>query len=295
MIMKYLKITLLVLLFAAQLQGQSLVEKIAAATCEKVDTINNFNALEEALKKNVPIALSSVMMEGTQEEKSILSNVDSIRQIFTEVYENLPAYCPNVRRLLLIEKQKEFYKLSENVAANEYFDKGSEFLEKGDYKEAEKNLKLAIKEDSTFVYAIDHLAITYRRMEDYETAIKYYKKSLDIFPEGDLALLNIAVTYSFLQDYENAIERYDQLKFLYPNNPEGYFGLARLLFLTEDYENALDNLFIAHRIYTETNSQYLKDSERLFEMMKSKLTELNKTDLLKQKAKAHNIKIVESE
>lgn len=128
-------------------------------------------------------------------------------------------------------------------------------------------------------------------MNAYETAIEYYKKSLEIFPEGDVALLNIAVSYSLSNDFTNAIKSYEQLKYLYVDNPEGYFGLAKMLFLTEDYENALDNLFTAHRMYVDSNSDYAADSKKLIDIMFAKLTELNQEDLIYTIAKKHNITI----
>lgn len=105
--------------------------------------------------------------------------------------------------------------------------------------------------------------------------------------------MNIAVSYSFLEDDENSLKNYSQLKFLYPDDPEGYFGLAKIFFIKGDYENALDNLFIAHRIYVNTNSDYIKDSEQLMSLMFSKLKELNKMDLVNKKAKEHNVTINE--
>jgi hypothetical protein len=62
-----------------------------------------------------------------------------------------------------------------------------------------------------------------------------------------------------------------------------------MLFVKEDYEKALDNLFIAHRIYINTNSDYAKDSEKLMSFMFAKLKELNKLELMNKKAEEHNI------
>ena len=143
----------------------------------------------------------------------------------------LPSYCYNVRRLIIEDKKNRFYKRSDNQQANFHFDKGNDFMESGDYKNAIKEFESAVKFDNNLVYAIDNLAISYRHLENYKTAIKYYNQSLDIFPEGDVALLNIAVSYSFLEDDENSIKSYSKLKFLYPDDPEGYFGLAKMYFI----------------------------------------------------------------
>jgi tetratricopeptide (TPR) repeat protein len=135
------------------------------------------------------------------------------------------------------------------------------------------------------------LAISYRRQNNYKSAIVYYKKSLDIFPEGDVALLNIAVCYSFLLDKANTMKYYNQIKYLYPDNPEGYYGAAKVLFINADYESALDNLFISHRIYSENKSALSNDSQKLIELFYSKLKELNQLDLFESKAKEYGITI----
>jgi hypothetical protein len=51
------------------------------------------------------------------------------------------------------------------------------------------------------------------------------------------------------------------------------------------------NLFVAHRIYVETNSGYKEDSEQLMSIEYRQLKEENKLDLMKQKAAEHNVTI----
>ncbi len=289
--MKYLTILLLNLILALTAQGQTLTEKIALKACEYLDSISNYQQLQDSIKPSISAAMIQMMLEGTLEEIQLLGTRDGIRETTSVVYEILPSYCYNVRRLLLEDKKSRFYKNSDNPKANKHFENGNGFMKSGDFKSAIKEYESALKNDKTFVLAIDHLAVSYRRLEDYKTAVKHYKKSLEIFPEGEVALLNIAVVYYLLKDDENSILNYENLKFLYPINPEGYFGLAKILFIKGDYENAFDNLFIAHLIYQETNSVYVKDSELLMNLMISQMKELNKMDMVERKAKEYNITI----
>ena len=291
--MKYFITLILNIVFASIMQGQTVAEKIAINACDYLNSIDNIQVLQDSIQPSITAAMAKVMMEGTLEERKHMGTVEGIRGTLKAAFDLLPDYCYNVRRLVIEDKKNTFYKSSGNLQANEHFNNGNRFMESDDYKNAIKEFRRALNYDNSFVFAIDHLAISYRRLENYKKAIKYYKKSLDIFPEGDVALLNIAVSYSFLQDDDNSIKYYKQLKFLYADNPEGYFGLAKLLFIKEDYENALDNLFIAHRIYTESNSDYVKDSDQLLSYMISKLKELNKMNLVNKKAKEHNITIEE--
>lgn len=274
-------------------KGQTLSEKIALGACEYLDSIDNFQVLQDSINPSIARAMAEIMGEGNPEETKVLSNTDGIKKVLKESFDMLPNYCYNVRRLIIEDKKSKFYKLSDNQQANIHFEQGNELMKNGDFKNAIKAFKLALKIDNNFVYAIDHLAISYRRLEDFKLALKYYKQSLDIFPEGDIALLNIAVLYSLIEDYDNSIKSYSQMKFLFPDNPEGYFGLARLFFIKEDYENALDNIFAAHRIYVNTGSDYVKDSEQLLGAMIVKFKELNMMNLVHKKAKEHNITITE--
>lgn len=289
--MRYWFISVLICLSLTSLQGQTLSEKIALIACERLDSIDNFETLQDSIQPSITAAMATVMMKGTLEERKQIGTVEGIRGTLKEAFEILPSRCYNVRRLIIESKRKVFYKESDNLKANVHFDKGNEYMEKEDYKSARKEFESAIKLDEKFVYAFDHLAISYRRQNNYKSAIVYYKKSLDIFPEGDVALLNIAVCYSFLLDKENTMKYYNQIKYLYPDNPEGYYGAAKFLFINADYENALDNLFISHRMYSENKSALSNDSQKLIELFYSKLKELNQLDLFDSKAKEYGITI----
>ncbi len=290
----YIKLCLLsacFLLIVSSAAAQTLAEKIAQEACAQLDSLQDYDGLQDSIKFSITNAMTTVMMQGTAEEKKQLSSIEKIRGTFTEAYNLLQRYCGNVRRLLIKEKTSKFYKRSDDQKANEYYDKGNEFMDKGDFKNAIKEFRKSIEADPNFVYALDNMAVSYRKNNDFKNAIKYYEKSLQIFPEGEVALVNVAVAYLLQKDTANAAEHYEEMKLIYPENAEGYFGLAKIFILKEDYEKALDNVFLAHRIYVESNSDYIKDSEQLLGFIYNKLKELNRLDLFKAKAKEHNIKI----
>jgi tetratricopeptide (TPR) repeat protein len=289
--MRLITTLILTLTLISNAKAQTVAEKIALNACKYLDSIDSITVLRDSIQPSITTAAANVMSNGTDEERKLLGTVEGIRGTLREAVEILPRYCYNVRKLIIEDKKSKFYKRSGNQQANEYFDIGNNYMERDDYKNAIKAFKSALDLDNNFVYAIDNLAISYRSQEDYNDAIKCYKKSLEIFPEGDVALLNIAVCYSLVNDDENSIKYYNQLKYLFPNDPEGYFGLAKMLFIKADYEAALDNTFIAHRIYYEKKSDYIKDSEQLMWLIYAKLKELNKSELFDLKAKENNITI----
>ncbi|MNL23385.1 photosystem I assembly protein Ycf3 [compost metagenome] len=164
-------------------------------------------------------------------------------------------------------------------------------MKANNYKMAIEGLQLSLKEDPNFVLALDDIAVCYRQLNDLDNAIKYYKKSLDIFPEGDLALMNIGVIYTLKSDFKTAIEYYEKLIKFQPNNAEGYFGAGKNYFVLNDDEKALDNIFMAHVIYTNEKSEYVKDSEQLLGAIYQKMKSENKEDLFKKIAEKNNVKI----
>ncbi|MDX1373400.1 MAG: tetratricopeptide repeat protein, partial [Nitrososphaeraceae archaeon] len=260
-------------------QDLSIEEKIVIKACSYLDSIDNYSVLQDSLQGSITTAMATVMSSGTDDERKLLSNVLTIRTLLKNAVEELPLYCPNVRRLIIEHKTEKFYKRSNISQANEHFDIGNEFMKNGKFKNAVKEFKKAIKIDPNFVYAIDHLAISYRQQNKYKKAVKVYKESLEIFPEANIALMNLAVCYSLLNEEEKAIKCYEDLKYYHPNNPEGYFGLAKLSFLKKEYEKALDNIFIAHKLYVASNSEYLTDSKKLISYLYSQLSKEDKLEL----------------
>ena len=167
----------------------------------------------------------------------------------------------------------------------------ADLLEDQKYKLAIEGFEMSIKHDKNFVKAYDNIAICYRQLNDFDKAIKYYKKSLDIYPEGDVALMNMGVIYSKKSDFKTSIEYYKKLIKFHPKNAEGYFGAGKNYFLIKDYENALNNIFTAHRIYLEDQSDYIKDTEMIIGTMYKILESENKVDLFNKIAEKNNIAI----
>ena len=289
--MKHFILLTLGLTLSIGIHAQTFSEKVAIESCNCLDSLETFKQLEDNINNCITKAMVLVSDMISSKEMEFMNTVEGIQGVYREVNEILPSYCYNVRRLIIEEREREFYKDSSFPTANNHYDKGNEFMDDGNYAEAAKEFKKAIKIDNKFVYAYDHLAISYRRQDKYKEAIKYYQKSLNIFPEGNLALLNIAVAYSYLKDYNNSLKYYNSLIFLHQKSPEGYFGAGRMLFIMGDYEAALDNIFIAHLMYIETDSDYVKDSEQMIGIMYSELKGQGKVDLFFEKAKKYNINI----
>jgi len=189
----------------------------------------------------------------------------------------------------LEEKRKIFYSDSKNKWVQNSFIIGNDMMRDEKYDLAIESYKLTFSEDSNFVPILDNMAVCYNRLGDYENAIKYNNKSLSIYPEGEHALVNIGLTYTDLSKFEISNIYYLRLTKLYPNNPEGYFGLAKNYILLGEFENGLANISIAQKIYKETKSDYLHDTEKIIETVHQAMKEANQEDEFYKLAKKYGI------
>lgn len=234
---------------------------------------------------------SLVLTDNDKKNREAIDTVDGIQSLLKKVYDIMPITCENEKRKEIERKKNEFYSNSKNTNAQNSYTIAKDFMRDGKYKLAIEGLEISLKYDKNFVLAYDDIAVCYRQLNDFDKAIKYYKKSLAIYPVGDFALMNIGVIYAMKSDFKTAIKYYEKLIKFHPKNAEGYYGAGKNYFLVKDYENALHNIFIAHKIYSEDKSNYVKATEQIMSMMYQKLKSENKEDLFNTIAEKNNIKI----
>lgn len=272
-------------------QSNPLYSALAEAACSCLDKKVTIEQIDAQLDTCISKAMAWAINNGGPEDKALLSTAEGVMAAQDSIYQMIAPICPPIMSLILEMKKEELYRLSENEEANNFYREGTELMKNNAYAEAIKPLERAVALDSLFVIALDHLAISHRRSGDLDKAIVYYLKSLDIFPEGDLALTNIAAAYTLKNELDNAELYYSDLHYLYPDNPEGHFGLAKIAFMRSDFELALDFAFTAHRMYAESESDYVQDSNKLINMIYVQLKDAGKLDIFEAKAKEHGIEM----
>jgi tetratricopeptide (TPR) repeat protein len=288
--MKKIILLLLIVIIANQLNAQSLEEKIAIRACECLKSKSKVT--EDVYTKCISNSVAEVVLkESDPKNREVINTVEGIQGLFKKVYALIPQTCEKEKKKERDAIKEAFYSYSKNERAQNSYIIAKDFMRDEKYDLAIEGLQMALKQDKKFVLAYDDIAVCYRHLNDFDNAIKYYKKSLEIYPEGDFALTNIGVVYALKSDYKTATEYYEKLIKFHPENPEGYFGAGKNYFLVNDYEKALNNIFIAHRIYTEEKSAYIKDTEQIIGMMYKKLKEENKEALFNTIAEKNNIKI----
>lgn len=271
-------------------KSQTLEEKIAEKTCECLDAKPKIT--DDVHRDCITKSMTEVVFADKDiKNREAINTVDGIKNLFRKINDILPETCDNLKEEKSEEKKTLFYSKSQNENAQNAYIIAKDLMSAEKYELAIEGLLMSIKSDTNFVLAYDDLAVCYRQLKEYDKAIKYYKKSLEIYPEGNFALMNIAVVYSLKSDFKTAIEYYEKLKKYHPKDAEGYFGAGKNYFLSDDYEKALNNIFIAHRIYTNEKSDYIKDSEQLIRIMYQKLKQENKEDLFRKIAENNDIKL----
>lgn len=288
---KIIAISVFVLIFnLTNSYSQSLEEKIAIKACECLKSKKEIN--DDIYRECISTSMSNVVLSSKdKKDREAMNTVEGIQNIFKNTHQILSKTCKIEEKKESNEIENEHYSYSKIETAKNSYIVAKDAMENKNYKIAIEGFQIALKQDNQFVLAYDDIAMCYRQLDDYDNAIKNYEKSLKIYPEGDFALVNIAVVYCLKSDFKNAIKYYEILIKYQPNNAEGYFGAGQNYFTLNDYEKALDNIFIAHRIYTEKKSDYLKDTEQVIAMMYQKLKSENKEDLFKKIAKKNNVEI----
>ena len=288
--MKKILLLFTFVLISNSLYSQTLEERIAIRACEclsdktKVDNEVYQNCISQSMTE-------VIFAESDTKTREVVNTVVGMQNVLKKVHKIMSVTCESEKIKASEAKRNQFYSDSKNEGAQNSFIIATDLMDDQKYKLAIEGYEIALKRDKNFVKAYDNIAICYRQHNDLDKAIKYYKKSLDIYPEGDVALMNIGVIYSEKSDFKTSIKYYNKLIKFHPKNAEGYFGAGKNYFLVKDYENALNNIFTAHRIYLEDKSDYIKDTELIIGTMYKILESENKEDLFNKIAEKHNISV----
>jgi tetratricopeptide (TPR) repeat protein len=157
-------------------------------------------------------------------------------------------------------QEKKATVLSPNKAAVARYREGNRFLESGDYKNAVSSFRMALRNDSTFIAAIDSLARCYRMTGLLDSAEIFYTRSVTIRPKNLPAMANLAAVYIQKNELNRAEETYRKIIRTDPRDPDGYFGLAEIMLKTGRPEQATTNALKAYDLWKTVNPAYAGDA-----------------------------------
>lgn len=149
---------------------------------------------------------------------------------------------------------------TEDTTAALLFHLGALLERSGDLDSAHACYLLAIEADSGYCDAMDNLGRLCRARGNYDEAEYWYRRSLAILPDNDVAILNLATCFRIVHQLDSALIYFQMLNVLHPLDPEGNYGLGSCYLALGDYARAVDYLSKAEEVYREQNSPWIVDA-----------------------------------
>jgi tetratricopeptide (TPR) repeat protein len=169
-----------------------------------------------------------------------------------ETFEN---YCISKSKINVVEN----YDFSSDSIAVYFYNQGYTAFTANDFQTSISSYKKSIIQDPDFIEAIDNLALSYRQLNQLDSAKKYYLLSIEKYPKGELAYQNLGTVYLIEKDYQNALYRFHQLSEINPSNSEAYFGSTKAYLSISQYEQALATGLKCEELYKAESNPYLID------------------------------------
>ena len=148
-------------------------------------------------------------------------------------------------------------------AARQYYAQGTSAMYAGNFADAEGIFRKALGVFPWYPDALDHLAISARRTGKWDEALSYYERSLEINPDGEIALQNLIPVLMQKGDMEKALSTAEKLTAAHPENPEGPFWNAVLLTGMGKWPEAVPALDQARKLYVARQSPAIVDVDVL--------------------------------
>jgi len=145
--------------------------------------------------------------------------------------------------------------------------------------------------------ALVNLANIFDDTGNYELALEYLKKAIEIDPKDGIIYHNTGIVYKHLKDYENAIKSFKKAikynkKFL-----KSYLSLGSIYFYLKDYKNALEYYTKARKLNPELYEATYNAAVCLFKLKRAEdginlLAELIKSETIMPKIRAESAKVL---
>ncbi len=211
-----------------------------------------------ALRKNrIKIALkcykNASKLSGNAPDK-LINIIDFLQEKYPEKIDEMIDYYN-----LLIMKMPEF--------SRPYYELGHLYLKKQNWLSAASAFKLALKNDKKNPFYMNSLAFSYVQLEQYSSAVKLYKRAIEINPDNEwtavVAQALAAIFYKIENDYEAAIATLEYALTLtkdkgsiYTLFGDIYFDGGSMDMAINYYNKAIENNIKDTKIYTRLAMAY---------------------------------------
>ncbi len=158
------------------------------------------------------------------------------------------------KKLKILEDEFESYKNSKNeeplstlllddtkrqTEAKIWYNKGYDEGEKGNYEKAIDYYTKAIELKPDYAAAYINRGNIYNGLKEYEKAINDFNKAIELEPDIAIAYNNRGIVYYRLKKYGNAINDYNKAIEVKPDDADAYQNLTELHIITGNCDKAL--------------------------------------------------------
>lgn len=149
---------------------------------------------------------------------------------------------------------------TKDTTALKYYTKGYNEFHNENYEEAIKNYKKAIQIDSNYTDAIDNCALSFRKLNKLDDAEFYYKLSLKKLPNNVLAIHNLGLVYMFKNDFKSAKITFKKLLKTNPKYGDGLYSLSEVYLREKNNDSAIFYSKKAYEVWKDNNPEFSADA-----------------------------------
>ena len=179
---------------------------------------------------------------------------------------------------MMLKKAKKLDSKEEkgdDVKAKEYLLKGSDFFDNKDYNKAIEYYQKAIQIDPNFAEAYNNMGTTYIKVNNYQKAIVYFKKAVGIDSQHFEACIRLANAYIKLENYLEALTYAKKAYQIDSNHVTVYLTLGSAYGGLKDYINAKKYYQKAKKLCEQQeNQECVTLTKKMEAMMESRIKEL---------------------
>jgi len=122
-----------------------------------------------------------------------------------------------------------------------YNNLGEAYDKLGNYDQAIKEFKQALKINPNYFFGLNNLGNIYGKQENYVEAISYFQKALNLKPDYSPSHYNIARAFHLIGRKKEAVESYRKAIQFNPYFEEAFYNLAYLSMELSGFDEAINN------------------------------------------------------
>ncbi len=148
-----------------------------------------------------------------------------------------------------------------DAAAMKAFNTANDADTAGDGARAERLYLEALTRDPKYCDAMDHLGRLARRRGKLDEAMVWYRKSLAVRPDNDVAQLNLATALGLQGKNDEALREIEALLRRSPDSAEAHFQAGIRYTIAHDPKRALEHAQKAEQLYAASSPELVADAK----------------------------------